>query len=193
LAFPSINSASVVNPSYFFRIKRAANAIQTSNKNCKYPKPTSRLSREATAKFDVIAFELDVFVHMYDVIVNTVRKYSANAGKLEAKADKQLEPLDVIAIGQVRIARRAFKHTARFNFKDVFTSNLRESREILEQNTSNSASTFSAPSQKTSCFLQKFPCALGRLRRRPLESVPAVFLCLGVSSTRDSPQWTICN
>lgn len=53
-------------------------------------------------KFDVIASEFDVFEHLFDVIVNEVKKYSANARKVEAKADKQLERLDVITIVQVK-------------------------------------------------------------------------------------------
>ena len=40
------------------------------------------------AKFDVIAFELDVFEHMLDVICNDARKYSPNAEEFEANAKK---------------------------------------------------------------------------------------------------------
>ena len=45
----------------------------------------------------------DVFEHMFDVIVNEARKYSPNARKFEAKADKQFERLNVIAIVQVKL------------------------------------------------------------------------------------------
>jgi hypothetical protein len=38
--------------------------------------------------FDVIAFELDQFAHMPDVICNDGRKYSPDARKFEAKAKK---------------------------------------------------------------------------------------------------------
>ena len=57
----------------------------------------------------MIASEFDVFEHMFDVIFNEVRKYSANAGKLEAKADKQFERLNVIAILQIKTKRRTVK------------------------------------------------------------------------------------
>jgi len=58
-----------------------------------------------------------VFEHMFDVIVNEVKKYSANARKLEAKADKQFERLNVIAILQVKPKSEAVKHAARFNLQ----------------------------------------------------------------------------
>jgi hypothetical protein len=61
--------------------------------------------------------EFDVFEHMFDVIVNEVKKYAANAGKLEAKADKQFERLDVITIVQVKSKSHAVKHASRFNLQ----------------------------------------------------------------------------
>jgi hypothetical protein len=54
---------------------------------------------------------------MFDVIVNEVKKYSANARKLEAKARKQFERLNVIAILQVKPKSEAVKHAARFNLQ----------------------------------------------------------------------------
>ena len=59
----------------------------------------------------------DVFECMFDVIVNEVRKYSPNARKFEAKAEKQFEWLDVIAIVQVKTKPHAVKHAARFNLQ----------------------------------------------------------------------------
>jgi len=44
-------------------------------------------------------------------------KYSPNARKLEAKADKQLERLYVIAIVQVKTKTQAVKHAARFDLQ----------------------------------------------------------------------------
>ena len=55
--------------------------------------------------------------HMFDLIVNEVKKYSANARKLEAKADKQWERLDVIRIVQVKTKSHAVKHAARSNLQ----------------------------------------------------------------------------
>jgi hypothetical protein len=54
---------------------------------------------------------------MFDGIVYEVRKYSPNAKKLEAKADKQFERLDVITIVQVKTKSHAVKHAARFNLQ----------------------------------------------------------------------------
>ena len=54
---------------------------------------------------------------MFDLIVNEVRKYSANARKLEAKADEQFERLDVSTIVQVKTNTYAVKHAARFNLQ----------------------------------------------------------------------------
>jgi len=54
---------------------------------------------------------------MFDVIFNEVKKYAANARKLEAKADEQFERLNVIAIVQVKTEDLAVKHAARFNLK----------------------------------------------------------------------------
>ena len=54
---------------------------------------------------------------MFDVIVNEVKKYALNVRKLEAKADKQFERLDVIAAVQVKTKRRTVKHAARFNLQ----------------------------------------------------------------------------
>jgi hypothetical protein len=50
---------------------------------------------------------------MFDVIVNEVKKYSANVRKLEAKADKQFERLNVIAIAQIKTKSHAVKHASR--------------------------------------------------------------------------------
>ena len=50
----------------------------------------------------MIAPECDVFEHMFDVIFNETRKHCANARKLEAKAEKQFDPHDVITIVQVK-------------------------------------------------------------------------------------------
>ncbi len=52
---------------------------------------------------------------MFDVIVDEVKKYSTNAGKLEAKADKFLEKSDVITIVQVKPERGTVKHASRLN------------------------------------------------------------------------------
>ena len=54
---------------------------------------------------------------MFDVIVNEVKKYSANARKLEAKARKQFERLNVIAIVQVKTKSHAVKHASRLNLQ----------------------------------------------------------------------------
>jgi len=70
-----------------------------------------------TPEHNSIASEFDVFGHMFDVIVNEVKKYSANARKLEAKADKQSERLNMIAIVQVKTKSHAVKHAARFNLQ----------------------------------------------------------------------------
>ena len=43
-------------------------------------------ARKLRAQFDVIACELDVSEHMFDVIENEAKKYSPNARKLKAKA-----------------------------------------------------------------------------------------------------------
>jgi hypothetical protein len=64
----------------------------------------------SAAKHNSIASE-------FDVIVNEVKKYAANVRKLEAKADKQFERLNVIAIVQVKTKRHAVKHDARFNLQ----------------------------------------------------------------------------
>ncbi len=46
-----------------------------------------------TSEHNSIASEFDVFRHIFDMIVNEVKKYSACARKFEAKADKQFEQL----------------------------------------------------------------------------------------------------
>jgi len=65
----------------------------------------------------MIASAFDVFAHTFDVIVNEVRKCSANARKLEAKAEKQFKRLDVITIVQVKTKDHAVKHASRFNLQ----------------------------------------------------------------------------
>ena len=74
-------------------------------------------SRKFAAKLGVIRSEFDVFEHMFDVIVNEVKKYSSNARKLEAKVDKQFERLNAIAIVQVKLKNHAVKHARRFNLQ----------------------------------------------------------------------------
>ena len=61
--------------------------------------------------------KFDMIGSMFDVIVNEARKYSANARKLEAKADKQFERLDVITILQIKTKGYAVKHAARFDLQ----------------------------------------------------------------------------
>jgi hypothetical protein len=58
----------------------------------------------------VIAFEFDVFEHMFDVIANEVRKF-------ETKADKQFQPLNAIAIVQVKTKRAAVTPWCDFNLQ----------------------------------------------------------------------------
>ena len=60
----------------------------------------------------MIAFAQGSFRSKFDVIVNEVRKYSAKAGKFEAKVDKQCERLNVIVFLQIMIARSQIKHAA---------------------------------------------------------------------------------
>ena len=74
-------------------------------------------ARKFPAKFDVIAPELDVFEHMFDVIVNEVKKNSSNARKLEAGRDSLFEKRDVITISQIKTEPRRVKHAARFNLQ----------------------------------------------------------------------------
>lgn len=54
-----------------------------------YAKHRSRLdcvsARKFQETFDVIASEFDVFEYMFDMIVNEVKKYSANAGSSKRK------------------------------------------------------------------------------------------------------------
>lgn len=59
----------------------------------------------------------DVFGDMFDVIVKEVKKYGANAGKPEAKIDKQFERLDVIAIAQIKTKNYTVKQASRFNLQ----------------------------------------------------------------------------
>ena len=54
---------------------------------------------------------------MFDVIVNKVKKYSANARKLEAKRDSLFEQRDVITILQIKTEPRGVKHAARCNLQ----------------------------------------------------------------------------
>ena len=68
----------------------------------------------------------DVFEQMFDEVVNEVRKYSANVRKLDAKADKQFEQLDVIASMQVKTktihSQTCFEFKlARFNARQTQT------------------------------------------------------------------------
>lgn len=65
----------------------------------------------------MIAYEFDVFEHMFDVIVNEVRKYSPNARKFKTKAGKQFKQLDVITIVQVKTKRGTITHGASFNLQ----------------------------------------------------------------------------
>ena len=60
---------------------------------------------------------------MFDVIVNQVKKYLPNARKLEAKADKQFEQLDVIAIVQVKTKPTQSNMLRGLTCKDECTSN----------------------------------------------------------------------
>ena len=59
----------------------------------------------------------DVFEQMFDEVVNEVRKYSANARKLDAKADKQFEQHDVIASVQVKTKTITVKHASSLNLR----------------------------------------------------------------------------
>ena len=72
----------------------------------------------------------DVIEHMFDVIVNEVRKYSPNTRKLEAKADKQFERLDLITIVQVKLEATQSNILPGLTCKDEFTSNPDSSREV---------------------------------------------------------------
>ena len=65
----------------------------------------------------MIAYELDRFELMFDVIANDARKYASNIGKLTANADEHVEQFDVVTIHQVRTERRAVKHASRFNLQ----------------------------------------------------------------------------
>ena len=67
---------------------------------------------------------------MFDVIVNEVKKYAANARKLEAKAEKQFERLNVIAIVQVKTKATQSNMLQGLTCKDEYTSNQRSSREV---------------------------------------------------------------
>jgi hypothetical protein len=48
----------------------------------------------------VIDNRFDTLEHMFDVIVDEVKKYSPKARKLTTKAGKRIEPLDAITIPQ---------------------------------------------------------------------------------------------
>ena len=65
-----------------------------------------------------IASEFDVFRHMFDVIANEVRGYSANASRLSIRLIRRFERLNVIAIVQVKSKSHAVKHAARFNLQE---------------------------------------------------------------------------
>jgi len=67
---------------------------------------------------------------MFDVIFNEVKKYSPNARKLEAKADKQFERLDLIALVQVKTKIKQSNMLRGLTCKDEFTSNPGSSREV---------------------------------------------------------------
>ena len=66
---------------------------------------------------DVIASKRERFEHMFDVICNDARKYFPNARKLETKAEKRFEQLDVITIVQVKPERQQVTHVATFNLQ----------------------------------------------------------------------------
>ena len=86
-----------------------------------------------------IGSEFDVFERMFEMIVNKVRKYSANARKPEAKTDKQCERVDVITIVQIKTKAMQSNMLRGLTCKDECTSNFNESRERLKQNTLNFA------------------------------------------------------
>ena len=54
---------------------------------------------------------------MFDVIVNEVKKYYADARKLEAKRDSLFEQRDVITILQIKTEPGEGKHAASFNLQ----------------------------------------------------------------------------
>ena len=72
---------------------------------------------------------------MFDVIVNEVKKYAANARKLEAKADKQFARLNVIAIVQVKTKATQSNILRGLTCKDECTSNPGSNTKRLKQNT----------------------------------------------------------
>ena len=71
----------------------------------------------SAAEHNSIASEFDMFEHMFDVIVNEVKKNSSNARKLEAGRDSLFEKRDVITISQIKTEPRRVKHAARFNLQ----------------------------------------------------------------------------
>lgn len=78
------------------------------------------------------------------MICNDVGKYFSIARKSEAKADLQVEQLDVIAILQVSTKRLHVMHGSSLTCKEEFTSSIGPCKERLEQNTSNFGRHFSA-------------------------------------------------
>ena len=58
-----------------------------------------------------------MFEHVFNAIVNEVKKYSVNARKLEAKRDSLFEQRDVITILQIKTEPRGVKHAASFNLQ----------------------------------------------------------------------------
>ena len=97
------------------------------------------------SKFDVIAFTFDMIEHRCDVSGNELGRYSANAGTLEQKIDKQFEGLDVIAICKVMTRATPLRMRRGLTCEDIITSNLRQSREAPNPHTLNFARISSAP------------------------------------------------
>ena len=113
----------------------------------------------------MIASEFDMFEHTFDVIVNEVRKYSANASKLEAKAEKQFKRLDVITIVQVKPKTHAVKQASRFNLQRCMpvkpsrkqrssqARHVKPGRELLRCN-----QKLACFHRVLLCFAEKLPC-----------------------------------
>ena len=100
----------------------------------------------------------DVIEHMFDVIVNEVKKYYADARKLEAKRDSLFEQRDVITILQIKTEPGEGKHAASFTCKNECTSNLNSCRECLKQNTLSFAEIFAAMIKNFQAFAKNL-CA----------------------------------
>ena len=90
------------------------------------------------------------------MICNDAWKYSPNARKFEAKADKQFERLNVIAIVQVKTESRAVKHAARFNLQRRIHVKPRLKQRSLKQNTLNFARIFCAAIKNFLAFTAYF-------------------------------------